>query len=178
MANKSTTTNGHQARGKPFRKGKSGNPNGRPKGARTKPVELTVPQEIERLNERAIELVVLGETDAAVTAFEKMFVLSWGANGGRVDPGEARVSALEMVALVGRAIRIDAKRGGYDDSDAEFFQHVGWPADASWDQWRAHYAAGDDVDVSRHANDLMTFPPIVARFAELTAERAAQEQQA
>ncbi len=29
-------------RGKPFRKGQSGNPNGRPKGSRNRPVELTV----------------------------------------------------------------------------------------------------------------------------------------
>ncbi len=165
------------ASGRPFRKGKSGNPNGRPKGARDRPVELTVEQEVERLQQRGAELVVMGEIEAAVTAFEKVFVLSWGAQGGRVEPGEAQRKAREMVALVEREIRVDILRNWYDDSDAEFFQHVGLPVDASWDQWRSHYTtADDDVDMVRAGEDLKTFPPIAARIAELTAERALQEQ--
>ena len=50
-------------------------------------------------------------------------------------------------------------------------------ATASWDKWRAHYATDDaDVDMKRIGEDLKTFPPIAARIAELTADRAAEEQ--
>ena len=75
------------ASGRPFRKGQSGNQKGRPKGARTRPVEMTVEQEIERLTERGIELVVMGETELAVTAFEKVFAMSWCAQSGSMEPG-------------------------------------------------------------------------------------------
>ena len=62
-------------------------------------------------------------------------------------------------------------------ADAEFLQHVGLPADASWDQWRAHYATDDDgVNMERVGDDLKTFPPIAAQIEEITAERAAEEQ--
>ncbi len=175
MTKKPTQANGRQVRGKPFRKGKSGNPNGRPKGARDRPVELTVEQEVERLQQRAVELVVMGETDAAVTAFEKVFVLSWGAQGGRAEPGEAREKAREIVALIERENRVNVLRDWFDDADAEFLQHVGLPADATWDQWRAHYTADDgSADVDRVGNDLATFPPIAAEIAKLAAERANQ----
>ena len=179
MTKKPTLANGNQARGKPFRKGKSGNPKGRPKGARTKPVELTVDQEIEALQQRAIDLVVEGQEDAAVNAFEKSFVLAWGVRGNAARPGEARERAREMVAMIAKEVRIEALRGWYDDRDPEFLEHVGLPADVTWDEYRAHYTAGlDDIDMERAANDLMTYPPIVTRLAELTAERAAQEQRA
>ncbi len=165
-------------RGKPFRKGQSGNPKGRPKGSRKRPVELTVKQEAKRLIERGAELVVMGEIEAAVTAFDKALAMSWGAKGGRAEPGEAREKAREIATLIEREHHVDNLRNWYDDSDAEFFQHVGLPTDASWDQWRAHYATDDDdVDMERVGNDLKTYPPIAARIAELTAERTAEEQQ-
>ncbi len=163
------------ARGRQFRKGKSGNPNGRPKGARSKPAELTVAQEVERLQGRGAELVVMGETEAAVTAFEKSFAMNWGTQGGRAEPGEAREKAREIVALIERENRVNVLRNWYDDADAEFLQHVGLPADATWEQWRAHYTADDgSADVDRVGNDLKTFPPIAAEIAKLAAERANQ----
>ncbi len=164
-------------RGRPFQKGQSGNPKGRPKGSRNRPVELTVKQEAKRLIERGAELVVMDETEAAINAVEKSLTLTWGAQGGRVEPGEARDKARELVAVFERANRVEVLRNWYDDADAEFLQHIGLPIDASWDQWRAHYATDDDgVDMERVGNDLRTFPPIAAQIEEITAERAAEEQ--
>ena len=103
--------------------------------------------------------------------------MKWGVQGGPVEPGEAREKAHELVVLIEREHHVEVLRNWYDVADAEFFEHVGLPADASWDQWRAHYAIdGDDVDMERVGNDLKTFPPIAARIAELTAERATEEQ--
>ena len=120
---------------------------------------------------------MLGESAAAIVAFEKMLVLSWGEQGVRGEPGEAETSARKLVAMIARENRVDNLRNWYDDADPEFLQHVGLPADASWDQWRAHYATDDDdVDMERVGEDLKTYPPIAARIAELTAERAAEEQ--
>ena len=177
MTKSPTQANGSVVRGRPFPKGQSGNPKGRPKGARTKPVELTVDQEVERLKHHATELAIEGQTEPAIDAFEKMLILAWGAGGNPARPGKAREKARELVALIERENRVDILRNWYDDSDAEFFQHVGLPADASWDQWRAHYATDDDdVDMERVGEDLKTFPPIAARIAELTAEQEAGEQ--
>ena len=174
MTKTTTQTNDNQARGKPFRKGKSGNPKGRPKGARTKPVELTVDQEIEALQQRAIDLVTKSQEDAAVTAFEKSLILAWGASGKPALPGEARAKALELVAIVAKEVRIEALRGWHDDANPDFLKHIGLPTDATWDQYRSHYSVGeDDVDMDRLGNDLMAFPPIAAEIAKREAQQQA-----
>jgi hypothetical protein len=165
-------------RGRPFQKGQSGNPKGRPKGSRNRPVELPLDQETNRLMERGAELVVMGETEAAINAIEKALAMKWGAQGGPVKPGEAREKARELVAVFERELHVEVLRNWYDDADAEFLQHVGLPTDASWDQWRAHYATDDDgVDMERVGEDLRTFPPIAAHIEVLTAERRAAEEQ-
>lgn len=177
MSNISMKSNKDRPRGRPFEPGRSGNPKGRPKGSRNRPVELTVEQEAKRLIQRGAELVVMGETEAAVNAFEKSLTLTWGARGGWAERGEARDKAHELAALIEREHHIDILRNWYADADAEFLEHVGLPADTSWDQWRAHYATDeDDVDMERVGDDLRTFPPIAAHIEEITAERATEEQ--
>ncbi len=75
--------------------------------------------------------------------------------------------------------RIGAVRTLYDDEaedgDGAFFKHVGLPKDATWEQFRSHYAVGeDDVDADRAFGDFETYPPIAARIAELKAEKQAR----
>ncbi len=40
----------------------------------------------------------MGETEAAINAFEKALTMSWVAQGGQVERGEARDKARELVA--------------------------------------------------------------------------------
>jgi hypothetical protein len=91
-------------------------------------------------------------------------------------------SLVKTVALaVERLQRLDLVRGLYNDAienenAADYFEHVGLPPEATWEQFRALYAVGnsdDDVDVDHATNDLVTFPPIAAAIAERQAQSEA-----
>ncbi len=57
-----------------------------------------------------------------------------------------------------------------DNGDGSFFEHIGLSPDATWEQFRQHYADGPSPE--RVGNDLATYPPIAQRIAELEVERA------
>ena len=159
-------------RGRQFKKGHSGNPAGRPKGSKTKPKETTMEQEAEVLQLRGIEHVIAGSLEAAKTAFGKMFAMS---GSPATDADIDRLIETVQAALA-KDNRIGLVQGLYDDEaeegDGSFFLHVGLPGDATWEQFRAHYAVGEgDVDADRACQDLATYPPIAARVAELKAEQ-------
>jgi hypothetical protein len=62
-------------RGRPFRSGQSGNPNGRPKGARnraTLAVEVLLDGEADALTRKAIELGLAGDTTALRLCLERV----------------------------------------------------------------------------------------------------------
>ncbi len=67
----------------------------------------------------------------------------------------------------------DMLLGLYEDEaengDGSFFEHIGLPPDATWEQFRQHYADGPSPE--RVGNDLATYPPIAQRIAELKVER-------
>ena len=168
-----------KTRGKPFAKGRSGNPAGRPKGAKSKPKETTIEQEVEALQSRAIDHVIADRIGSARSAFTKMLALSVP----HLTPDECRQEAEGLIEIVKADVakdrRIGAVRTLYDDEAEEgsgaFFEHVGLPGDVTWERFRAHYAVGeDDVDADRAFGDFETYPPIVARVAELRAEMQAR----
>src|SRR5258708_16638663 len=64
-----------KARGRPFEPGQSGNPNGRPKGARNKTtiaVEALLDNEAEALTRKVIELALAGNMAAIRLCFERL----------------------------------------------------------------------------------------------------------
>ena len=87
---------------------------------------------------------------------------------------------IEIVkADVAKEQRVGTVQSFYEDEvengDGTFFEHVGLPRDVSWEQFRAHYAVGeDDVDAAQAFGDFESYPPIVARVAELRAEMQAR----
>ena len=144
--------------------------------AHSKLSKPTSPASIQPVSHNG-SVVVMCEPEAAINAFEKALAMKWGAQGGPVEPGEAREKARELAAGIEQELHVEVLRNWYDDADAEFLQHVGLPADTRWDQWRAHYTADDcGVDMERVGNDLRTFPPIAVQIEEIIAERAAEEQ--
>ena len=70
-----TAKTANQQRGRPFKKGRSGNPNGRSQGSRNK-VSLAVDEllggEAEKLTRKAIELAMKGDTVALRLCLERL----------------------------------------------------------------------------------------------------------
>ncbi len=162
-------------RGRPFKKGQSGNPRGRPKGSKNRPAELSIEQEVERLTKRGIELVLLDQYEEARTAFEKSFLLSWGSQGRAEGPEEVRHSARRSVdyfrAQFEKEKKIDRLCIHYEDVDANFLEYLGLSADAPWDDFLAFYIEDDgDIDEERVAGDLFGYPPMQVALANAAAE--------
>ncbi len=147
-----------------FPDGQSRNPNGRPKGTTNHETEL------RRVEDQAMELAgnVCDTIKEAVgqalteTAFQKGIPLI-----------EVIIDAAKEMAREGEIgpSSVAILRNWYDDhaedSEGEFFLHIGLPRDCSWDTYRRHYTTRKRIDFDRAGDDLASFPPIAARIKEL-----------
>ncbi len=153
-----------------FRKGRSGNPNGRPKGTTNHDTEL------RQVEDWAMELAgnvcdAIKETvGLALTesAFQKVIPLIEAITDAVKEMAQEGEIGPSSVAILRNWYDSYSEEGG-----GEFFSHIGLPRDCSWEAFRRHYTTRKRIDRARAADDLMSFPPIAARFQELKESAAA-----
>lgn len=151
-----------------FLKGASGNPRGRPHGSTGHAAELW------RLEEGALDLAsnvtdIMGEAarlalaDVGHPELVPLFEAITSTTKDAIKCGGIGPSSLAVL----RGWFNDHQESGHG---SEFFVHAGLPVDCSWSDFLDNYKTRGRIDLARHIQDLVSFPPIARRIHELKGQ--------
>ena len=142
-----------------FKKGKSGNPKGRPKGTANHDAEM------RKIEDDAMELAA---NVCDVFMETARLALTQTGDQNLIPLIETIADTAKEAAREGEIgpSNVAPLRGWYEshceDEDGEFFLHAGLPKDCSWEAYRSHYTTRKRIDYERAGTDLASFPPIAA----------------